>query len=95
MMPVIGGGKFENVGEKIRLPDDVSMGYVAEHLLNVPLTVVSDFHSHMEPHKAFPSEDLSILAKAISFSYIIKEDESMSNILDIKDGLSTEEDPTR
>ena len=29
-MPLIGGGKFESVGDKIRLPDDVTMGYAIE-----------------------------------------------------------------
>jgi hypothetical protein len=40
MLPIAGGGRFETVGDKIRLPDDVTMGYIAEHLLNTPLTVV-------------------------------------------------------
>ena len=30
LMPLIGGGKFESVGDKIRLPDDVTMGYAIE-----------------------------------------------------------------
>ena len=90
MMPIIGGGKFEDVGEKIRLPDDVSMGYVVEHLLGVPLTVVSDFHSHMESHKSLPVEN-----SAISYSYVLKEDPILSNVLDIPEGFSIKEDPTR
>ncbi|KAJ9590164.1 hypothetical protein L9F63_016720, partial [Diploptera punctata] len=28
MMPVASGGKFISIGEKIRLPDDVTMGYI-------------------------------------------------------------------
>ena len=95
MMPLIGGGKFEDIGDKIRLPDDVTMGYVAEHLLEVPMTVISDFHSHMEPHKALPGNDPSALAEGISYSYVLKEDSQMSNILEITDGFPLEEDPTR
>ena len=95
MIPLIGGGKFEDIGDKIRLPDDVTMGYVAEHLLGVPLTVISDFHSHMEPHKALPGHDSRLLAEGISYSYVLKEDPAMSNVLEIPNGLPLEEDPTR
>lgn len=48
MMPLVGGGKFENVGDKIRFPDDVTMGFVIEHLIKVPLTKINEFHSHLE-----------------------------------------------
>lgn len=96
MMPLIGGGKFEAVGDKIRLPDDVTMGYVVEHLLQVPMTVINDFHSHMESHKALPTLDLESLAQGISYSYILKSDPILSNILDIPEpNFSTQEDPTR
>jgi fringe protein len=93
MMPLIGGGKFESVGDKIRLPDDVTMGYVAEHLLKVPLTVIDDFHSHMEPHKLLPTDER--LADAISYSYFSKDDQPISNVLCIDGGFSLDEDPTR
>jgi len=95
MMPLIGGGKFEDIGDKIRLPDDVTMGYVAEHLLGVPMTVISDFHSHMEPHKALPGHDTDLLAEGISYSYVLKDDSAMSNVLEIPNGLPLDEDPTR
>ncbi|KDR18395.1 Fringe glycosyltransferase, partial [Zootermopsis nevadensis] len=51
MIPVASGGKFISIGEKIRLPDDVTMGYIIEHLLKKPLTVIDQFHSHLEPMK--------------------------------------------
>jgi len=88
MMPLIGGGRFESVGEKIRLPDDVTMGYVIESLLKVPMTVVNEFHSHMEPHKNLPVDH-----DTISYSYMLKEDNS--NVLDIQSNFSNQEDPTR
>lgn len=50
------GGKFITVGDRIRLPDDVTMGYIIEHLLKKQLTVVEQFHSHLEPMK-FLNED--------------------------------------
>jgi len=93
LMPLIGGGKFESVGDKIRLPDDVTMGYAIEHLLGVPLTTISEFHSHMEPHRWITDDTL---AQGISFSYSSKQDQpDQSNVLTIEHGFSTEEDPTR
>lgn len=50
------GGKFISIGDKIRLPDDVTMGYIIEHLLKKPLTVVEQFHSHLEPMKFLRKE---------------------------------------
>lgn len=49
MLPIAGNGKFINIGDKIGLPDDVTMGYIIEYLLNVPLTIIDTFHSHLEP----------------------------------------------
>ena len=45
------GGKFISLGEKIRLPDDVTIGYIIEYMLGKNLTVVEQFHSHLEPMK--------------------------------------------
>ncbi|KAL3267777.1 hypothetical protein HHI36_006906 [Cryptolaemus montrouzieri] len=42
------------------------MGYIIEHLLKKPLTVVEQFHSHLEPMK-FIRRDM--LKDQISFSY--------------------------
>lgn len=39
------------MGDRIRLPDDVTMGYIIEYLLKKQLTVVEQFHSHLEPMK--------------------------------------------
>ncbi|XP_044755226.1 fringe glycosyltransferase [Coccinella septempunctata] len=72
MMPVASGGKFISTGEKIRLPDDVTMGYIIEHLLKKPLTVVDQFHSHLEPMK-FIRRDM--LKDQISFSYSKNKEE--------------------
>jgi fringe protein len=49
MMPIAGDGKFMEIGDRIRFPDDVTMGFIVEYLLNTPLTVVDAFHSHLEP----------------------------------------------
>ncbi|MEQ2170833.1 hypothetical protein GOODEAATRI_004344 [Goodea atripinnis] len=44
----LSGGHFMNTAEKIRLPDDCTIGYIIESVLGVPLTRSSLFHSHLE-----------------------------------------------
>lgn len=49
MKPLVDNGELVATCEEIRLPDDVTVGYLAEHVLKTPLTVVKGFHSHLEP----------------------------------------------
>lgn len=58
MIPYASNGSFMEVAEKIRLPDDVTIGYIIEHLLGINLTVVEKFHSHLEPMKFIRKEIL-------------------------------------
>ena len=90
MLPIAGGGKFETVGDKIRLPDDVTMGYITEHMLNTPLTVIDEFHSHLEPQRFISVDNLY---DQISFSYS-KYGEDM-NVVDIEGFFPDLDDPTR
>ncbi|XP_063598136.1 fringe glycosyltransferase-like isoform X2 [Penaeus indicus] len=90
MMPVAGGGKFVSVGDKIRLPDDVTIGYVVEHVLRRKLTVLDEFHSHLESMKLLNTDNL---ASQISFSYS-KHPRGKMNALPIH-GLDASQDPTR
>ncbi|XP_026826014.1 fringe glycosyltransferase isoform X2 [Ooceraea biroi] len=90
MTPVAGGGKFITVGDRIRLPDDVTMGYIIEHLLQKQLTVVEQFHSHLEPMK-FLNKDT--FHEQISFSYS-KGPRDEWNVLKI-DGFDMKNDPKR
>ncbi|CAN8003280.1 unnamed protein product [Ixodes hexagonus] len=83
------GGKFISIGEHIRLPDDVTMGYIVEHLLKKKLTVVENFHSHLEPMKFLKKE---VLSDQVTFSYSRFGKEM--NILSI-DGFPYRVDPTR
>jgi len=99
MAPIAGGGRFETVGDKIRLPDDVTMGYIA-HILDTKLTRVEEFHSHLEPQRLLEfAEDGSevefeTFQNQISFSYSKYGDEM--NVVGIEEGAFTEdEDPTR
>ncbi|XP_050737203.1 fringe glycosyltransferase-like [Eriocheir sinensis] len=89
MMPIAGGGKFISVGEKIRLPDDVTMGYIIEHLLKKKLTVVDEFHSHLEPMRFLNTDSLG---RQVSFSY--SQYGTEMNVLPL-DGLDPRLDPTR
>ncbi|XP_048505028.1 fringe glycosyltransferase [Athalia rosae] len=90
MMPVASGGKFISIGDKIRLPDDVTMGYIIEHLLKKPLTVVEQFHSHLEPMKFLHKETFQ---DQISFSFS-KNTKDEWNIVKI-DGFDLKYDPKR
>jgi fringe protein len=90
MMPKASGGKLISIGEKIRLPDDVSLGYIVEHLLAKKLTVIDKFHSHLEPMKFFTLDSLS---QQITFSYSRYGLEM--NTLSIDSKFNKREDPTR
>ena len=89
MLPIAGVGKFQSIGDRIGLPDDVTMGYIVEYLLNVPLTVIEKFHSHLEPMGFLHTETFK---EQITFSHgHIKND---SNVLHIA-GFDLTTDPTR
>lgn len=90
MLPIAGNGKFVSVGDKIRFPDDVTMGFIIEHMLKIPLTVVDQFHSHLEPMEFLRPETFQ---DQVSFSYAkMKKDDW--NIIKI-DGFDEETDPKR
>ncbi|KAK8756717.1 hypothetical protein V5799_000582 [Amblyomma americanum] len=65
------------------------MGYIIEHLLKKNLTVVENFHSHLEPMKFLKKEALS---DQVTFSYSKFGKEL--NVLKI-DGFPLRVDPTR
>ena len=87
MTGVAGGGKFESVGDRMRLPDDVTMGYVIDHLVKVRMTVVDEFHSHLEPLRFVRD-----LQNQISFSY--GNYGSEMNTVEVE-GFNEDEDKTR
>jgi hypothetical protein len=84
---VDGNNVFVSTGERIRLPDDVTLGYIVEHRLGVPLTHVKRFHSHLEPLRLIPRDQLH---RQISFSYSkYNAVEENSVDLDVADGDQT------
>lgn len=52
------GGHFMSTAERIRLPDDCTIGYIVEALLGVPLIRSGLFHSHLENLQQVPSSEL-------------------------------------
>ncbi|KAG5680517.1 hypothetical protein PVAND_010024 [Polypedilum vanderplanki] len=90
MMPLTSKGKFIAIGDGIRFPDDVTLGFIIEYLLKVPLTVVNPFHSHLE---RMDHIDTEIFRDQISFSYAhIKDD---WNVVKVVNGFDTTKDPYR
>lgn len=51
-------GNFITTAEKIRLPDDCTVGYIIEALLEVPLTHTGLFHSHLENLQRLPTDNI-------------------------------------
>ncbi|XP_060660558.1 fringe glycosyltransferase [Drosophila nasuta] len=89
MLPIAGGGKFISIGDKIRFPDDVTMGFIIEHLLKVPLTVVDNFHSHLEPMEVIRPDTFQ---DQVSFSYAHMKNQW--NVIKV-DGFDLKTDPKR
>lgn len=89
MAPLARGGGFMRIGQRIRLPDDVTMGYIIEHLLKTRLTVINEFHSHLEQMRFVRPEEID---QQISFSYSGSGPER--NIINLSI-FPDQQDPTR
>ncbi|KPP60852.1 beta-1,3-N-acetylglucosaminyltransferase lunatic fringe-like, partial [Scleropages formosus] len=89
MSPWASGGHFMNTAEKIRLPDDCTIGYIIESVLGVSLIRSNLFHSHLENLQQVPKEELH---KQVTLSYGMFENKR--NIINIKGAFSNEEDPS-
>lgn len=48
MKPLMIDGRFSTIASEIEAADDNTLGFVAVHLLKVPLTIMDSFHSHYE-----------------------------------------------
>ena len=80
---------FGTTGDTIRLPDDVTVGYIAEVVMGVSLTQVETLHSHLEPLRRV---DRDILEEQITLSYSTYED-GERNVVGLE-GIDLEKDPT-
>ncbi|XP_061064934.1 beta-1,3-N-acetylglucosaminyltransferase lunatic fringe isoform X1 [Eubalaena glacialis] len=90
MSPWASGGHFMSTAERIRLPDDCTIGYIVEALLGVPLIRSGLFHSHLENLQQVPTSELH---EQVTLSYGMFENKR--NAVHIKGPFSVEADPSR
>uniref|UniRef100_A0A667XBI3 O-fucosylpeptide 3-beta-N-acetylglucosaminyltransferase n=1 Tax=Myripristis murdjan TaxID=586833 RepID=A0A667XBI3_9TELE len=90
MSPWASLGNFISTAEKIRLPDDCTIGYIIEALLEVTLTHTHFFHSHLENLQKLPTDTV---LDQVTLSY--GGFENRRNVVSIKGGFSLAEDPSR
>ncbi|KAK3560100.1 hypothetical protein QTP86_033888 [Hemibagrus guttatus] len=90
MSPWASLGNFITTAEKIRLPDDCTIGYIIEALLEVPLTHTDLFHSHLENLQRMPAENI---LKQVTLSY--GGFENRRNVVPISGAFPLTEDPSR
>ncbi|KAL4624421.1 beta-1,3-N-acetylglucosaminyltransferase lunatic fringe-like [Arapaima gigas] len=90
MSPWASGGHFMNTAERIRLPDDCTIGYIIEAVLGVRLIRSNLFHSHLENLQQVSTAELH---KQVTLSYGMFENKR--NIINVKGAFSLEEDPSR
>ncbi|XP_043945499.1 beta-1,3-N-acetylglucosaminyltransferase lunatic fringe [Protopterus annectens] len=90
MSPWASGGHFMNTAEKIRLPDDCTIGYIIESVLGVRLIRSNLFHSHLENLQQVPKSELH---NQVTLSYGMFENKR--NSVNMKGAFSIEEDPSR
>ncbi|XP_005397931.1 PREDICTED: beta-1,3-N-acetylglucosaminyltransferase lunatic fringe [Chinchilla lanigera] len=90
MSPWASGGHFMSTAERIRLPDDCTVGYIVEALLGVPLIRSGLFHSHLENLQQVPASELH---EQVTLSYGMFENKR--NAVHVKGPFSVEADPSR
>lgn len=90
MSPWASGGHFMSTAEKIRLPDDCTIGYIVEAVLGVKLIRSNLFHSHLENLQQVMRADIP---NQVTLSYGTFENKR--NAINLKGGFSVEEDPSR
>ncbi|KAH7643711.1 fringe glycosyltransferase-like [Dermatophagoides farinae] len=91
MISVASNGQLISVGDRIRLPDDVTIGYIIEHMLDKKLTEIDEFHSHLEPMAMLEKNSLR---NQVSFSYS-GNNINNRNVLQINQLDSIQNDSTR
>ncbi|XP_041747391.1 beta-1,3-N-acetylglucosaminyltransferase radical fringe-like isoform X2 [Coregonus clupeaformis] len=90
MSPWASLGNFISTAEKIRLPDDCTIGYIIEALLEVKLTHTQLFHSHLENLQRLPTDTI---LEQVTLSY--GGFENRRNVISIGGAFSLVEDPSR
>ncbi|XP_041938653.1 LOW QUALITY PROTEIN: beta-1,3-N-acetylglucosaminyltransferase radical fringe [Alosa sapidissima] len=90
MSPWASLGNFITTAEKIRLPDDCTIGYIIEALLEVSMTHTHLFHSHLENLQRLPS---NTVLDQVTLSY--GGFENRRNVVSVGGIFSLAEDPSR
>ncbi|XP_048408082.1 beta-1,3-N-acetylglucosaminyltransferase lunatic fringe isoform X2 [Stegostoma tigrinum] len=94
MSPWASGGHFINTAEKIRLPDDCTIGYIIEAILGVKLIRSNLFHSHLENLQQVMRADIpNQFVFQVTLSYGTFENKR--NAINLKGDFSIEQDPSR
>eukprot|EP00914_Ancora_sagittata_P022211 GHVO01044138.1.p1 GENE.GHVO01044138.1~~GHVO01044138.1.p1 ORF type:complete len:117 (+),score=5.06 GHVO01044138.1:248-598(+) len=97
MMPHTSGGRLKTICEQIRLPDDCSIGYIISHKLKKELTIVKDFHSHLEGLWKINQHNIKnqITVSYMCMSSTTSKVRNWCNSVDLSSGFSLHDDPTR
>ncbi|KAG3268247.1 RFNG O-fucosylpeptide 3-beta-N-acetylglucosaminyltransferase, transcript variant X1 [Ictidomys tridecemlineatus] len=90
MSPWASLGSFMSTAERVRLPDDCTVGYIVEGLLGARLLHSSLFHSHLENLQRLPPE---AVLQQVTLSY--GGPENPHNVVNVAGGFSLQQDPTR
>ncbi|KAM8991984.1 beta-1,3-N-acetylglucosaminyltransferase radical fringe [Ara ararauna] len=90
MSPWASLGNFISTAERVRLPDDCTIGYIIEGLLEVKLLHSPLFHSHLENLQRLQGE--SVLQQ-VTLSY--GDPENKHNVVSVGGVFGLQQDPTR
>ncbi|XP_070596171.1 beta-1,3-N-acetylglucosaminyltransferase radical fringe isoform X2 [Erythrolamprus reginae] len=90
MSPWASLGSFISTAERIRLPDDCTIGYIIEGLLEVKLLHSPLFHSHLENLQRLRGR---AALRQVTLSY--GGPENKRNVVSVGEIFSIQEDPTR
>ncbi|XP_065271752.1 beta-1,3-N-acetylglucosaminyltransferase radical fringe isoform X1 [Emys orbicularis] len=90
MSPWASLGNFISTAERVRLPDDCTIGYIIEGLLEVKLLHSPLFHSHLENLQRLRGE--SVLQQ-VTLSY--GGPENKHNVVSVAEVFGLQQDPTR
>ncbi|KAM5273872.1 beta-1,3-N-acetylglucosaminyltransferase radical fringe [Ctenodactylus gundi] len=89
MSPWASLGSFMSTAERVRLPDDCTVGYIVEGLLGARLLPSPLFHSHLENLQRLPAD---AVLQQVTLSY--GGPENPHNVVNVA-GFSLQQDPTR
>ncbi|XP_070790769.1 beta-1,3-N-acetylglucosaminyltransferase radical fringe isoform X1 [Pituophis catenifer annectens] len=90
MSPWASLGSFISTAERIRLPDDCTIGYIIEGLLEVKLLHSPLFHSHLENLQRLRGK---AALRQVTLSY--GGPENKRNVVSVGEVFSIQQDPTR